>query len=210
MSWRIAALTLAAGRSTRSGAINKLLVTLDGQPVIARVVNTLMSSPVAPIVVVTGHESNRIKQVLESYDVQLVHNSDYAKGMSTSLQRGIEVLPASIDGLLVCLGDMPWVTHSHIERIIAHFDPEAERSICVPTFDGRRGNPVLWASRFLPEMSLLSGDTGARSLVAAHENAVCQVDMNDDAVLLDIDTSEDFAAALLQRANTTAGRRTRS
>ena len=121
------------------------------------------------------------------------HNPDYASGLSSSLRRGLAALPEDIDGVLVCLGDMPRIAPPMVNRLIAAFNPLEGRAICVPTWQGKRGNPVLFARRFFAEMQEVAGDTGARALIGEHAEAVCEVPMDDDAVLLDVDTPEALA-----------------
>ncbi|RKQ73078.1 NTP transferase domain-containing protein [Oceanibaculum indicum] len=186
---RIAVLILAAGQSRRMGAQNKLLAQIDGKPMVARVVEIVRASKTGPITIVTGHEADRVKAALPG-DIAFVHNPDYAAGLSTSLKAGISALPADIDGVLVCLGDMPRISPAMIDRLIAAFDPVEGREICVPTHKGKRGNPVLWGKRFLPEMAALAGDVGAKHLIGAHADLVVEVEMEEDGVLIDIDTPD--------------------
>ena len=126
--------------------------------------------------------------------VERVRNPDFADGLSTSLKRGIAALPADLDGALVCLGDMPLITGRHIDRLIAAFNPLEGRAIIVPTRRGKRGNPVLWAKDFFPEMTQIAGDVGARHLIGEHAELVAEVEMDDDAILVDVDTPEALAA----------------
>jgi len=191
---RIAAIVLAAGQSRRTGSINKLLVEIDGTPMIARVLDTVRGAEVDPVIVVLGHQPDRVRDALAGRDVTLIENPDYAKGLSTSLARGLSVLTNNVDGVVVCLGDMPDVTTAHIERLIEAFAPDEGRDICVPTFNGKRGNPVLWARRYVDEMAHVAGDVGARHLIGEHADAVSEVAMPDGGVLLDLDTPEALAA----------------
>ena len=190
---RIAALVLAAGQSRRMGALNKLLIEIDGVPMVRRVVEMLRRSSAASIVVVTGHERERVEAALKDLPVAFVHNADYAQGLSTSLKVGIAALPDDTDGTLVCLGDMPRVTAAEIDRLIAAFNPVEGRGICVPTRRGKRGNPVLWARRFFAEMQDVAGDVGAKHLIGAYPEMVAEVEMADDGVLTDIDTPQALA-----------------
>src|SRR5262249_43101369 len=123
----------------------------------------------------------------------IVENPDYASGMASSLKAGLAALPADIDGVLVLLADMPRVDAAVLDRLIAAFNPVEGRAICLPTWEGKRGNPVLWARRFSPEMPTLAGDVGARHLIGQHGELVAEVAMSDDAVLVDIDTPEALA-----------------
>jgi molybdenum cofactor cytidylyltransferase len=83
---------------------------------------------------------------------------------------------------------------AHLDRLIAAFAPDEGRSICIPTHRAKRGNPILWDARFLPDMRTLDGDQGARGLIGRHADQVCEVEMPDDAVLLDVDTPGALAA----------------
>jgi molybdenum cofactor cytidylyltransferase len=190
---RIAGLVLAAGRSTRMGA-NKLLADLGGQPLLARTVDQLLASQAGPVTVVLGHEAAAVRAALAGRAVTFVEAADYAAGLSASLKAGVAALPPGSDGFLVCLGDMPAVTPAVINRLIAAFNPVEGRRICVPTHDGRRGNPVLWDAAFADEIAGLTGDAGARSLIQAHAEALCEVPVDTPGVLLDVDTPEALAA----------------
>ncbi len=195
---RIAALVLAAGQSRRMGPTNKLLAEVAGKPMVVRAVEAALASQADSVIVVTGHERGRIEAALAGLAVRFVHNPDYAQGLSTSLHRGLAALPAGSDGVVVALGDMPRVAPAAIDRLIAAFDPLEGRAICVPTWNGKRGNPVLFASRFLAEMQEIAGDTGARHLIGEYPDLVAEVAMDEtdagQGVLLDIDTPEALAA----------------
>ncbi len=190
---RIGAIVLAAGQSRRMGTLNKLLIEIDGTPMVRRIVEMLRQSRASPIVAVTGHERERVEAALMELPVTLVFNPDYEGGLSTSLKRGIAALPADTDGALICLGDMPRVTAAGVDRLVAAFNPVEGRAICVPTRRGKRGNPVLWSKRFFAEMQEIAGDVGARHLIGAYPELVCEVEMEDDGVLTDIDTPQALA-----------------
>jgi len=191
---KIAVIVLAAGRSTRMGPANKLLAEVDGAPMVRRVVEAALASRARPVIVVTGNEQGKVQAALRGCKVTFVHNPDFAEGMSTSLKRGLAALPADIEGALVCLGDMPLVNAAALDRIIAAFDPVEGRAICVPTWNGKRGNPVLWARHFFAEMADLAGDVGAKHLIGEHADVVAEIAMPDDTILTDIDTPEALAA----------------
>lgn len=191
---RIAALVLAAGQSRRMGAANKLLSEVDGVPMLVGAVRTALASKARPVFVVTGHEAGRVRGALGDSKVTFVANPDYAGGLSTSLKAGIRAMGSDIDGVVVCLGDMPRVRPEHIDRLIAAFNPVEGRSICVPTFNGKQGNPVLWDRRYFQEMLALSGDVGAKHLIGANAESVVEVAMPDAGILLDVDTPQALAA----------------
>ncbi|HVB16145.1 MAG TPA: molybdopterin-binding/glycosyltransferase family 2 protein [Stellaceae bacterium] len=190
---RIAALLLAAGRSSRMGS-NKLLEPIDGTPMVARTATRLLSSHARPIVAVLGNQADEVDMALGKLPVERVHNPAFAEGLSSSLKAGLAALPPAIDGVIVCLGDMPLIAGRDIDKLIAAFNPLEGRAIVVPTRHGKRGNPVLWASRFFPEMAELAGDVGAKHLIGEHADLVCEVEMDSDGVLVDIDTPDALAA----------------
>jgi molybdenum cofactor cytidylyltransferase len=189
---RIAALLLAAGQSSRMGS-NKLLAEVDGRPMVARVAQRLLSSHARPIVAVLGNEAARVDAALGKLPVERVRNPAFAEGLSSSLKAGLAALPSDIDGVIVCLGDMPLVAGRDLDRLIAAFNPLEGRAIIVPIRHGKRGNPVLWAKRFIPEMAELAGDVGAKHLIGVHAELVCEVEMDSDGVLVDIDTPDALA-----------------
>ncbi|HEX3954267.1 MAG TPA: molybdopterin-binding/glycosyltransferase family 2 protein [Stellaceae bacterium] len=190
---RIAALLLAAGKSSRMGS-NKMLEEIDGKPMVVRTAQRLLSSRARPIIAVLGNMADAVDAALGKLPIERARNPDFAEGLSTSVKCGIAALPPDIDGVIICLGDMPLVAARDIERLIAAFNPLEGRAIIVPTRNGKRGNPVLWAKRFLPEMALLSGDVGARNLIAEHAELVAEIEMDSDSVLVDIDTPAALAA----------------
>jgi molybdenum cofactor cytidylyltransferase len=199
---RVAAIVLAAGRSTRMGGPNKLLAEVAGRPLVRIAVEQALASRARPVIVVTGHQRERVEAVLEGLNVVFAHNADYAHGLSTSLKAGIAKLPPNADGAIVCLGDMPQVNAALIDRLIGAFDPEHGALVVVPTTDGKRGNPVVWSRRFFPDLAALEGDIGARHLIASYQEAVTEVPVSGQAALIDIDTPDalDQFKAEMERA----------
>jgi molybdenum cofactor cytidylyltransferase len=170
---------------------NKLLVAdRKGKPMIARVVDNVLSSNARPILVVVGHQAEQIEQALGGRPVRYVHAADYAEGLSASLKAGIAAVSPECAAALVCLGDMPLVTGRMIDRLLSAYDPDQGRLIVLPTFHGKQGNPMLWDRRFFPEILDITGDSGARFLVGKHTKFVAEIEMADDAVLRDFDTTE--------------------
>lgn len=191
---RIGALILAAGSSRRMGAENKLLAdVVGGKPMVSHVAGALAGANVVSITVVTGHQAEAVKSALGELAADYVHNPDYAEGLSTSLRVGVAALADDIDGVVICLGDMPLVSASDIDNLIAAFDPLEGRGICVPVSGRKRGNPVLWAKSYLAEMAGIGGDVGARHLLEQHADQVYEVPVSGDGVLTDIDTPERLA-----------------
>lgn len=193
----IAAVVLAAGRSIRAGEVNKLLALIEGVPMVAHTVSRVRASLVSSILVVTGHEADRVAAVLADSGVQFTHNPDFAQGMATSIVAGIKALNDDVDGVLICLGDMPALAAADIDRLIGAFEGDPEHAICVPLAGGRRGNPVLFAAEFFAELMALSGDAGARAVIAAHDGEITEVPMTGAGTLVDLDTVEEIADFVL-------------
>lgn len=189
---KIGAVILAAGLSSRMGA-NKLLADVGGKSMLRRVAEAARASHAEPVVVVTGHAAPEVKTALNGLALAFADNPDFSKGLSTSLKVGLRALPEDCDGAVVLLGDMPDIDAALIDRLIAAFDPEEGRAICLATRHGERGNPVLWARRFFPEMLAIEGDVGARNLIGTYEELACEVEAANDAPLTDIDTPEALA-----------------
>jgi molybdenum cofactor cytidylyltransferase len=190
----VAALVLAAGKSSRMGGPNKLLAEISGKPLVRIAVDEALASRARPVIVVTGHQRERVEAALAGLPVKFVHNPDFANGLGTSLKAGIAALPAEADGVIVCLGDMPQVDAALIDRLTAAFDPEKGALVVVPTLDGKRGNPVVWSRRFFHDLMTVEGDVGARHLIGAYPEAVVEVPVSGKAAMTDVDTPEALKA----------------
>ena len=190
----IAAVVLGAGRSSRMGGPNKLLAAIGGRPLVRIVVEEALGSRARPVVVVTGHQRERVEAALAGLPVKFVHNPNFADGLGTSLKAGIAALPAEADGAIVCLGDMPQVDAALIDRLIGAFDPAMGALVVVPTIEGKRGNPVVWSRRFFPDLMTVEGDVGARHLIGRYNEVVAEVPLTGTAAFTDVDTPEALEA----------------
>ena len=199
---KIAAVILAAGRSTRMGGPNKLLAEIGGRPLVRIAAEEALASRAKPVIVVTGHQREQVEAAVAGLDVKLVHNPDFANGLSTSVKAGLSAVPQDVDGAIVCLGDMPQVRAPLIDQLALAFDPEKGALIVVPSVDGKRGNPVVWSRRFFHELMGLEGDVGARHVIGRYPEAVAEVPVADKAVFVDVDTPE-----LLQKVKAEIERR---
>jgi molybdenum cofactor cytidylyltransferase len=191
----VAAVVLAAGRSTRMNGPNKMLAELNGKKLVRIAVEQALASKASPVIVVTGHQNSEVKAALAGLDVMFVTNPKFADGLATSVKAGIAAVPEGIDGAIVCLGDMPLIDAKLIDKLIDAFAPDRGALIVAPVADGRRGNPVLWSRRLFAELMALDGDIGARRLIAQHAEAVAEVEVEGKSAFLDIDTPEMLAEA---------------
>ena len=187
----IAAIVLAAGRSTRMGEINKLLTDFNGQPMVAQTLAQVQAAGIRQICVVTGHQAEKIEAALDENEVVFAHNGDFRDGLSTSIIAGVRALGSEINGVVIMLGDMPLVSGRDINSLVAAFQNNSD--ICVPNWQGKRGNPVLWGRDYFAQLQELTRDMGARDLLKQFSGRVIEVDMPDDGVLRDFDTAVELA-----------------
>ncbi len=199
---KIAAVVLAAGQSRRMQGGNKLLEPVDGQPLVLRAAAAALASEADPVIVVTGHQHEAVAAVLDSLDVRLAHNPGFPDGLSSSVHTGLSAVPPGHDGAVFLLGDMPDVDGELIDRLLAAFDPVEGRAIVVATHNGVRGNPVVFARHYFPDILRVTGDAGARHVVDSHLEAVCEIECATPAPLIDLDTPEALAE---RRARQEAG-----
>lgn len=196
---RVAAVVLAAGRGDRMGSSGKLLATVAGVPLVARVVGAALASVARPVVLVTGYDADAIAaSVPMAPSLRIVHNPDHARGLVTSLRAGVASVAREVDAVLICLADMPRLRAEHLDRVVAAYAEDFDGSVCRATFDGRPGHPVLWPARCFSAIAALpAGESGARSLLAAEGVAgrLREVEMPDDGVVADVDTPADLTEA---------------
>lgn len=185
----VAAVILAAGRSTRMGERFKLIERIGGQTLVERAVDAAIDAGIDDIVVVTGNRAADIAEALGERKVRYVHNPDYAEGLSTSLKAGIGALDGTCAGALVMLADMPGVDGALVTALREAHGSNPSR-IVVPVFGGKRGNPVLWGARYFPALMTLQGDIGARHLISEHADAVVELPATGEAIFDDVDTPE--------------------
>jgi len=181
----ISAIILAAGRSSRFGAANKLTTVWRGKPLVRHVFDAAVQSRLARVLVVTGHQARAVSGVLAP-DCRTVHNDDYADGMAGSIRAGVYGL-GEAGPVMILLGDMPLLGSGDIDAMIGAFEAQGnDTAIVVATCKGERGNPVLFGARHFDSLKELSGDEGARAVVAAHDSDVVEVDIGQ-AARLDFD-----------------------
>ncbi len=155
---------------------------------VRRVAEMALVAALAPVVVVTGFEAEKVRAVLAGIDVAFVHNDDFAAGMGGSIGVGVAALPVAAKAAVILLGDMPDVKASTVEALIAAFDAAAGKDICVPVAGGIRGNPVLFGRVHFARLQAISGDRGGKTIVEAYAANVAEVAVADAGVLADYDT----------------------
>jgi molybdenum cofactor cytidylyltransferase len=187
----IVAVVLAAGESSRMGR-PKALLRVDGQTFIERIVAALQASRVGKVLLILGHNADAIKAEIRHLPVNVVVNEDYARGQLSSLVTAIQALQREkVDGILVHLVDHPFLDSGLVNRMIDRFY-ESKKLIVLPCYKGQRGHPVLFSSELFPELLSAPLDRGAKGVVRAHRGDTLEVETEDEGVILDIDTPEEY------------------
>lgn len=186
------AVILAAGFSRRLPGENKLLKYYRGQPLLSHALAAAQALGLADAVVVTRPDMPAVEEIAATAGLRCVANPDAAEGMGSSIAAGVSALCPDIVGIFVALGDMPHVTAEDY-RALAKAHVQHTAHICVPVWDGRRGHPVLFGADYRNVLARLSGDTGARAVLADHAARVVAVPAASSGILTDLDTAEDFA-----------------
>lgn len=188
----VAGVLLAAGTSSRFGAENKLLATVEGEPIVRHAARTLLESGLEPVVVVLGHEADRVRDAIADLPVETVVNEAYDTGQASSLRAGIEGLrrhDADPDAAVVALGDMPFVSPDTVDALVTAYAAGAGDAVAA-AFEGDRGNPVLFDARFFAPLTDIDGDIGGREILLEDDSSVL-VAVDDPGVRRDVDVPDD-------------------
>lgn len=205
MTNKITALILAAGMGTRFtasaklaaplGNIDKMTAPWQGQPMVRHVARQALTSKAREVIVVTGHHHAKVEAALAGLNVSITHNSEFAKGMASSLQAGLSALPADSAGALILLGDMPLIPPTVLDLLIAQTAIAPDNTLAiVPTCKGEWGHPVLLLKKAFSGLMALQGDQGARKYLQQHRADIVELAVDDAAILADIDTLADLKA----------------
>jgi molybdenum cofactor cytidylyltransferase len=202
---RSAAIVLAAGTSSRMGEGRyKLLLPLDGRPLLLHTLEAALAAQARPLIVVLGHRSDEVRAALSDYaahaEIVLVTNSAYRQGMSTSLRAGLQALlerpdAATVGSALILLGDQPFISAPLLDRLIETWRTSGRR-VVAPLYAGRRGNPVLFAADLFPELLAIEGDEGGRRVLERHSAEMALVEVAERMAHYDVDTWEAYQEAL--------------
>ncbi|MCC6442654.1 MAG: nucleotidyltransferase family protein [Armatimonadetes bacterium] len=194
MAKKVTAVVLAAGLSERMGEF-KLLLPFRGKTVIETLVDTLLELPLRGVWVVLGHRAEDVAAALVDRPAERIVNLDYEEGMLSSIQCGFGMVPDEADGILLCLGDQPWLSPKVVRALLETFE-SADRGILIPAFNGRRGHPILIAMRYRDEVLDLEDSGGLRQLHEAHPDDILEAPVGDESILSDMDLPEDYDRAV--------------
>jgi molybdenum cofactor cytidylyltransferase len=190
-----AAVVLAAGLSERMGAKNKLLLEVGGEPLVRRCVLAVVAAGVGDVVVVLGHDSQRMALELGPLPVRLVVNPDFNAGQMSSVHCGLSAVGEGCDAVMICLADQPRLTAAHINSLLHAFDTlPPHQSIVVPVCNEQRGNPIVISEQVRQEVVRRGPNPGCRAYIDDHPERVCWLPVNDAVFVTDVDTPADFDA----------------
>jgi molybdenum cofactor cytidylyltransferase len=184
----VAGIVLASGMSRRYGPENKLLVQIDGEPVVRRTVRAYAEAGLSEVIVVVGHEAEAVTEALSGLEVRTVNNPDFRQGQSRALVAGVNAAGGA-DAAIIGVADQPWLATSTIRTLVEAWT-STESLIVAPRFGGARGNPVLFAYALFAELLQITGDAGGRPVLQRHAADVTWVDVSDSKQGRDIDTPD--------------------
>jgi molybdenum cofactor cytidylyltransferase len=190
----ISAILLAAGESNRMGQ-PKQLMPFGQSTTLERTIDNLLNSAVSETIVVLGYRNEEIRQTISGKPVKIAINPDYQKGMSASIIAGLKQIDKRARAVLLALGDQPFVDSQTINSLVEAFIAN-KKGIIIPVYQGRRGNPVIFAIKYKGELSNLKGDIGGRDIIKCHPDDVLEVAVNCEGVSLDIDTAENYTSMI--------------
>jgi molybdenum cofactor cytidylyltransferase len=203
MNANVAAIVLAAGSSHRFGEANKLLVAIEGKPLLLRVVEAIEAAGISRVIIVTGHEAERITAATTGSNRRHAHNPRHCDGMGSSVAVGVTALDDDIAGVLIAQGDMPAVDAALIATLLRRFiDGGCDHVVHPLLADGRQGNPVIWPRRLFGSLAHLTGDRGGKRLVEAEGDRAIRIAIDGDGPCADIDTPAELAAYLAAHSST--------
>ncbi|SDY94267.1 nucleotidyltransferase family protein [Halopenitus persicus] len=188
----VAGVVLAAGTSSRFGDSNKLLSTIDGEPLVRHALRSLLDAALSPVFVVVGHESEAVREAVDGSGATVIEAPNYERGQSASVRAGTAAVAETNAAAAIFLpGDMPFVDPATVRALVDAYDAGVGDTLA-PAIDGRRGNPVLFDRRHFAELRRIDGDVGGRSVLLGSDNAAL-VSVGDEGVRIDIDTRAQLA-----------------
>jgi len=198
---KVCMVVLAAGKSSRLGRPKQLL-SYGGMSLLQHAVQVALEAAIGPVLVVTGANTEKIEKELEGMNVDLAYNPHWEEGMGTSIRHGVEAVLSgypNTDGIMFMVCDQPYINASLLRHLL-ETQVETGRKIVTSEYEGIRGTPALYHASLFEELKGLSGDKGARPVLARHETDIATVPFASGET--DIDTEADYEN-LLQALNKT-------
>ncbi len=190
----VSAILLAAGESKRMGRLKQLL-PLGKTTMVEQTIDNLLNSKVNEVIVVLGHEAEEIIKKIATKPVKIEVNPIYHQGMSTSIIAGLKLVDDGARAVMLALADQPFIDSQTINRLIDEFC-DHNKGIVIPTYQSRRGHPIIFAIKYKEELSSLKGDIGGRQIMERHPDDVLEVAVASPGINIDIDTTDDYNSSL--------------
>ena len=188
----ISATILAAGGSSRMGDENKLLLPFNGDMVIHQICHTVLNSGLKPVIVVTGFQHRAVEPALPESIDQIAYNPNWEQGMAGSIYTGMSLLPDTVDGNMIVLGDMPLLTTRTLNRLIEKFCANEGKQIIYPVYSGQQANPVIFPRKYFSEILSSTGDRGCKKILKQYPDDAIGISIDSEEVILDCDTKDDY------------------
>lgn len=188
----ISAILLAAGQSKRMGEL-KQLMPFGQSTIVEQAVDNLLGSAVNEVIVVVGYKAEDVIKAIAAKPIKLAINPDYEQGMSTSIIAGLNLVHGRVQGVMLVLGDQPLVNSQTINSLIEEFYNH-DKGIAVPTYQGKRGHPIIFAIKYKEQLLKLKGDMGGRQIIKDHPDDILEVAVNSESIVADFDTTDDYQA----------------
>ncbi len=185
-STKVSAILLAAGESKRMGKL-KQLMPLGNTTIVEQTIDNLLSSGVSEVIVVLGHRAEEVMKRIATRPIKIVVNPIYHQGMGTSIAAGLNLVDSRAQAVMLALGDQPFVDSQAINRLIEEFDSH-DKGIAIPTYQGRRGHPLIFSIKYKAQLSGLKGDIGGREIIKEHPEDILEVAVECEGIVIDIDT----------------------
>jgi len=186
----LSAILLAAGESKRMGK-PKQLMPLGSSTILEQAIDNLLNSAVDEVIVVLGYKAEEITKTIAAKPVKIIVNPNYRQGMSTSIIAGLILVDSQAQAVMLALGDQPLVDSQTINQLIDEFYNH-DKGIAIPTYQGKRGHPIIFAIKYKPELLELEGDIGGRQIIQCHPDDILEVAVDSKSVIADIDTRADY------------------
>ena len=194
----ISVILLAAGESKRMGNL-KQLMPFGRSTIMEQPIDALLGSAVDEVIVVVGHRSEEVIKTIGTRPVKLAVNPDYMQGMSTSIVAGIKLIDRKSGAVMLAFGDQPFIDSRTVNRLIKEFR-NCDKGIAIPTYQGRRGHPIIFDIKYKKSLLALTGDIGGRQILHDHPGDILEVAVNSEGVTIDIDTIDDYNSYLAKRS----------
>lgn len=186
---------LAAGTSSRFLG-TKQLARIGGKTLVDRALDSIPAAEVGDIIVVVGHDAAAVAEAVgKRHGVAIVFNSGYREGMASSIRTGMSALSTEANAVMIVLADQPFLTKPLLRRILRAFEARGSNGIVAAARGGTVAPPAIFSRKYFGELAELTGDQGAKSVIARHQADASLVNVRSRHTLADVDTQEDIEAA---------------